>query len=146
MMSIEAIELRTTAPGEACGHAWRLYLTASALKSVPSWNLTPLRSCMVMVFPSEEEAQDVANHGSRRSLSSFASRFSTAPRPTRYHTAGAGDASQGAPSAGMPELYRIVRVPPYCGVPVAGGGSVGMGVGDAAGAGLAVVGGGALGV
>ena len=47
-----------------------LNFTASASNGVPSWKVTPSRSCRVIDLPSSDRFQDVARPGTVRPLSS----------------------------------------------------------------------------
>src|ERR1035437_5479809 len=101
------------------------HLTACALKTLPSWNVTPLARCSVMdgLAGSLTISQEVARFG--------ASEPSLLPEIKKSSTNCMAKlevplANQGAPiGAPGPVAEMYLRVAPYCGWPVAGAAAAG---------------------
>src|SRR5271157_4213874 len=119
-----------------CGEAAyfsRSHLRAAALKSVPSWNLTPFRRVKVRDLKSGAIVQPVARRGVGLPCASVKSKVSITG--LTYHRSFGAFPAQGTPRLDVVPMMTF-RIPPFFGAVAAG---ELPGPAEVVGAGLAVV-------
>ena len=96
----------------------KLAQTASALKSVPSWNLTPSRRVNVWDLPSGADSHSVASSGSTSVVPGAApTRPSNICRATRKVSPSLASAGSSIPGSEDAAKTKVVSAPPSLEVP-----------------------------